>query len=110
MDNLQLNGNGRGNGRYSAKAMAKPINFLCIAPDAQEVSVIGDFNEWNGESHAMNRRLVEHADRPAPRASPLPISHRRQAFARSQRQRRCAQRAKRARVAYRRQLTPYFKQ
>jgi 1,4-alpha-glucan branching enzyme len=57
MDNLQLNGNGRGNERYSAKAMAKPINFLCIAPDAQEVSVIGDFNEWNGESHAMNRHF-----------------------------------------------------
>lgn len=55
MDNLQFNGNG--NGRYSAKTMAKPINFLCIAPEAQEVCVIGDFNEWNGDSHAMNRQF-----------------------------------------------------
>ena len=55
MDNLQFNGNG--NGRYSAKTMAKPINFLCIAPEAQEVCVIGDFNEWNGNSHAMKRHF-----------------------------------------------------
>ena len=55
MDNLQFNGNG--NGRYSAKTMAKPINFLCIAPEAQEVCVIGDFNEWDGNSHAMNRHF-----------------------------------------------------
>jgi len=55
MDNSQFNG--KGNGRYSAKAMAKPINFLCIAPEAQEVCVIGDFNEWDGNSHAMNRHF-----------------------------------------------------
>ena len=55
MDNSQYNGNG--NGRYSAKGMAKPINFLCIAPEAQEVCVIGDFNEWDGNSHAMNRHF-----------------------------------------------------
>ena len=55
MDKLQLNGNRKG--RYSAKSMAKPINFLCIAPEAQEVCVIGDFNEWNGNSHAMNRQF-----------------------------------------------------
>jgi len=53
MENNQHNGNGR----YSAKGMAKPVNFLCIAPEAQEVSVIGDFNEWNGESHTMNRQF-----------------------------------------------------
>ncbi len=55
MDNLQFNSNG--NERYSAKAMAKPINFLCIAPEAQEVRVIGDFNDWNGDSHAMKRQF-----------------------------------------------------
>ena len=55
MDNLHFSGNG--NGRYSAKKMAKPINFLCIAPEAQEVCVIGDFNEWNGDSHSMNRQF-----------------------------------------------------
>ena len=36
MGNNQHNGNGR----YSAKGMAKPVNFLCIAPDAHEVSVM----------------------------------------------------------------------
>ena len=53
MENNQHNGNGR----YSAKGMAKPVNFLCIAPDAHEVSVIGDFNDWNGDAHAMNRQF-----------------------------------------------------
>ena len=53
MGNNQHNGNGR----YSAKGMAKPVNFLCIAPDAHEVSVIGDFNNWNGDAHAMNRQF-----------------------------------------------------
>ena len=53
MGNNQHNGNGR----YSAKGMAKPVNFLCIAPEAQEVYVIGDFNEWNSDAHAMNRQF-----------------------------------------------------
>ena len=53
MENNQQNGNGR----YSAKKMAKPVNFLCIAPEAHEVSVIGDFNDWNGKTNAMKRQF-----------------------------------------------------
>jgi|SRR6267143_4708669 len=42
--------------RYSARNMAKPINFFCVAPEAHSVSVIGDFNDWRRSAHPMNRQ------------------------------------------------------
>lgn len=42
--------------RYSAKRMEKPVNFICIAPDATTVQVIGDFNQWRTGVHPMTRR------------------------------------------------------
>ena len=42
--------------RYSAKNMAKPVNFFCVAPGAKSVSVIGDFNDWRPEAHRMIRQ------------------------------------------------------
>ena len=29
--------------RYSAKKMAKPVNFICVAPEAKSVTLVGDF-------------------------------------------------------------------
>jgi 1,4-alpha-glucan branching enzyme len=42
--------------RYSAKKMAKPVNFVCNAPQARQVTLLGEFNNWNPESHPMERR------------------------------------------------------
>ncbi len=42
---------------YSARNMAKPVNFYCAAPEAESVYLIGDFNGWNPNSHPMERRL-----------------------------------------------------
>jgi 1,4-alpha-glucan branching enzyme len=42
--------------RYSAKAHAKPTNFYCAAPDAKEVFIAGDFNDWDMKSHPMHRQ------------------------------------------------------
>jgi 1,4-alpha-glucan branching enzyme len=42
--------------RYSAKNMAKPINFFCFAPHAKRVVLVGDFNEWQPEAHPMVRQ------------------------------------------------------
>ena len=39
--------------RYSAKKMAKPVNFVCIAPEAKHVHLMGDFNSWDGRFHQM---------------------------------------------------------
>jgi 1,4-alpha-glucan branching enzyme len=42
--------------RYSAKKMAKPINFICVAPDAKHVNLMGDFNDWSPEANPMKRQ------------------------------------------------------
>jgi Carbohydrate-binding module 48 (Isoamylase N-terminal domain) len=44
---------------YSARKMAKPVNFFCDNPDAHSVSLLGDFNDWNPNSHAMRRNNLE---------------------------------------------------
>jgi 1,4-alpha-glucan branching enzyme len=42
--------------RYSAKRMAKPVNFVCVAPLAKEVRLTGDFNGWDTAAHPMIRQ------------------------------------------------------
>lgn len=42
--------------RYSAKHMAKPVSFICLAPQAHEVFLTGDFNDWSPRAHAMKRQ------------------------------------------------------
>jgi len=39
--------------RYSAKKMLKPVNFVCWAPQATSVYLVGDFNEWDTRAHPM---------------------------------------------------------
>ena len=41
---------------YSARRMAKPVNFFCLAPEARQVSIVGDFNGWRPEAHPMQRQ------------------------------------------------------
>jgi 1,4-alpha-glucan branching enzyme len=42
--------------RYSAKKMAKPINFVCVAPNAKAVHLTGDFNDWDPVALPMKRQ------------------------------------------------------
>jgi 1,4-alpha-glucan branching enzyme len=42
--------------RYSARNMVKPVNFICLAPNASRVCLIGDFNNWDPGSHPMKRQ------------------------------------------------------
>jgi 1,4-alpha-glucan branching enzyme len=39
--------------RSQARKAAIPVSFICIAPAAAKVSVVGDFNAWNPDSHPM---------------------------------------------------------
>jgi 1,4-alpha-glucan branching enzyme len=42
-------------GRQTAKKTLRAINFICNAPHAQAVSLVGDFNEWNPTAHPMRQ-------------------------------------------------------
>jgi 1,4-alpha-glucan branching enzyme len=42
---------------YSAREMAKPVNFYCEVPKAHAVQLVGDFNLWNPITHPMTRRV-----------------------------------------------------
>jgi 1,4-alpha-glucan branching enzyme len=33
----------------------RAINFICNAPQAKTVSLVGDFNQWNPAAHPMNQ-------------------------------------------------------
>jgi 1,4-alpha-glucan branching enzyme len=54
--NLQQNGTGSALRRFSAKRVSKPVNFVCQAPGAKQVSLIGDFNEWQPDKHVMKKQ------------------------------------------------------
>jgi len=42
--------------RYSAKQNLHRINFFCDALNAQQVSLVGDFNHWNPRTNPMVRQ------------------------------------------------------
>jgi len=33
----------------------RAINFICVAPSAKSVTLVGDFNSWNPASHPMKQ-------------------------------------------------------
>jgi len=37
-----------------AKAQV-PVHFICLAPEAREVAVVGDFNGWNPQANPLTR-------------------------------------------------------
>lgn len=54
---------------YSARSTIKPVPFVCWAPEAKEVFVIGDFNDWDATAHPM-KRLTDGAWR-----AEVPMAH-----------------------------------
>ncbi|MEK7678211.1 MAG: isoamylase early set domain-containing protein [Verrucomicrobiota bacterium] len=41
--------------RPIAKKTLRGVNFICNAPQAQAVSLVGDFNGWNPAAHPMRQ-------------------------------------------------------
>ena len=33
----------------------RPVSFICNAPEAKGVSLVGDFNQWNPAAHPMKQ-------------------------------------------------------
>ncbi len=43
--------------RQAAKKTIKPVNFICLASNAQRVTVVGDFNDWDPNAHPLKRHV-----------------------------------------------------
>ncbi len=54
----------------------RPVNFVCKAPEAKSVSLVGDFNQWDPAAHPMKRM----PDRAWMISMELPHGHHRYAF------------------------------
>lgn len=44
-----------GKDRLSAKRVVRGVNFVCIAPEAKSVALIGDFNQWYPNANPLER-------------------------------------------------------
>jgi 1,4-alpha-glucan branching enzyme len=40
---------------FVARKTLRPINFVCNAPQAKSVSLVGDFNNWDPSAHLMKQ-------------------------------------------------------
>lgn len=43
--------------RLQPQKVAKPINFMCLAPSAKQVTLVGDFNDWDENAMPMKRHF-----------------------------------------------------
>lgn len=41
--------------RYGPAQTLRALNFICHAPTAQAVSLVGDFNQWNPATHPLRQ-------------------------------------------------------
>jgi len=62
--------------RLQPKPTLRAINFICNAPQARSVSLVGDFNHWNPAAHPMKQM----PDRAWLLALELPHGHHRYAM------------------------------
>lgn len=40
---------------FDYKKPLRAVNFICPAPQAKSVSLVGDFNQWDANSHPMKQ-------------------------------------------------------
>jgi 1,4-alpha-glucan branching enzyme len=40
---------------FGPKRTLRAVNFICNAPQARSVALVGDFNQWNPATHVMKR-------------------------------------------------------
>ena len=44
-------------GRLQPQKTLKPVNLICLAPQATSVSVVGDFNQWKPGTHPLRKQV-----------------------------------------------------
>jgi len=42
---------------HSVKKTIKPVNFICVAPQAKRVTLVGDFNDWDPNALPLKRHV-----------------------------------------------------
>lgn len=42
--------------KITPKKVLRGVNFICYAPNAKSVELVGDFNNWDPTAHPMQRR------------------------------------------------------
>jgi 1,4-alpha-glucan branching enzyme len=47
----------RSSSPYLSRKPVKPVHFICLAPDAKQVILTGDFNGWNATAAPMKRQV-----------------------------------------------------
>src|SRR3974390_1122746 len=43
--------------RITVHKTTRLVNFVCQAPNAKEVYLVGDFNQWDANSHPMKQQV-----------------------------------------------------
>jgi 1,4-alpha-glucan branching enzyme len=43
--------------RLQPQKKLHPTNFICVAPQAATVTVVGDFNQWNPKTHPLKSQV-----------------------------------------------------
>ena len=47
---------GRPGSPHQVLKTVKPVSFVCVAPDAKAVTLIGDFNDWDPSAFPLKRQ------------------------------------------------------
>jgi 1,4-alpha-glucan branching enzyme len=42
---------------HSVRKTVKPVNFVCVAPHAKHVTLVGDFNDWDPAALPLKRHV-----------------------------------------------------
>jgi len=40
---------------FAARKTLRGVNFICLAPQARSVRLVGDFNQWSPATHLLKR-------------------------------------------------------
>jgi 1,4-alpha-glucan branching enzyme len=57
MAGTRSNSHSRPPSHHSVRKTVKPVNFVCQAPGAKRVTLVGDFNDWHPDAQPLKRQI-----------------------------------------------------